>query len=273
MNPLTAQPPAGTLPASGAGTAAYTSSELLAAVSCRQLRGTRRVFAGIGLPTLAVALAQKSTSPDIEQVYESGVCGAHPPKLPETIADASLATGAEAILTMPVLFGYVLQGGWIDVGFLGAAQIDRYGSLNSSVIGDWHAPDVRLPGSGGAAEVMANSAEVFVVMRRHDPSSFVLELDFCTSPSPAVARRMDPLVPAQGRGVTTVISDLGVLKADDDGELCLASVHEGVTVEQVIAATGWPLKVLPGLSVTPAPTEQELHLLRHEIDPGRVYLR
>lgn len=258
---------------SAASTPAYTSSELLAAVSCRYLQGTRRVFAGIGLPTLAVALAQKSTSPDIEQVYESGVCGAHPPRLPETIADASLATGAEAILTMPVLFGYVLQGGWIDVGFLGAAQIDRYGSLNSSVIGDWHHPDVRLPGSGGAAEVMANSAEVFVVMRRHDLSAFVAELDFCTSPSPVVARRRDPLVPTQGRGVTTVISDLGVLQADETGELCLATVHEGVSVEQVIEATGWPLKVLPGLTVTPAPTAEELNLLRNEIDPGRVYLR
>ncbi|MDN3905475.1 CoA-transferase [Arthrobacter sp. YD2] len=272
MTPFTALPN-NTAAADDAAAPAYTSSELLAAVSCRYLQGTRRVFAGIGLPTLAVALAQKSTSPDIEQVYESGVCGAHPPRLPETIADASLATGAEAILTMPVLFGYVLQGGWIDVGFLGAAQIDRFGSLNSSVIGDWESPDVRLPGSGGAAEVMANSAEVFVVMRRHNPTSFVRELDFCTSPSPRIAREKDPLVPAQGRGVTTVISDLGVLKADETGELCLATVHEGVSVEQVIEATGWPLKVLPGLSVTPAPTAQELHLLRNEIDPGRVYLR
>lgn len=251
----------------------YTSSELLAAVSCRYLRGTRRVFAGIGLPTLAVALAQKSTSPDIEQIYESGVCGAHPPKLPETIADASLATGAEAILPMPVLFGYVLQGGWIDVGFLGAAQIDRYGSLNSSVIGPWDAPKVRLPGSGGAAEVMANSREVFVVMRRHDPTSFVKELDFCTSPSPLVARRMDPKVPVHGKGVTTVITELGVLKANKTGELCLASVHEGVTVEQVVARTGWPLQVLPDLTVTPAPTDEELAMLRTEIDPERVYLR
>ena len=252
---------------------AYTVSELLAVVSCRHLQGKRRVFAGIGLPTLAVALAQKSTSPDIEQVYESGVCGAHPPKLPETIADASLATGAETILTMPVLFGYVLQGGWIDVGFLGAAQIDKFGSLNTSVIGPWDSPTVRLPGSGGAAEVMANSQEVFVVMRRHNTTSFVGKLDFCTSPSPVAARLADPKVPTRGAGVTTVISELGVFTADETGELCLASIHEGVTVEQVREQTGWPVKVLDGVTVTPPPTEEELRLLREDIDPGRVYLR
>ena len=261
------------LAAAPAPTPAYTVSELLAVVSCRYLQGKRRVFAGIGLPTLAVALAQKSTSPDIEQVYESGVCGAHPPKLPETIADASLATGAETILTMPVLFGYVLQGGWIDVGFLGAAQIDRFGSLNTSVIGPWDSPKVRLPGSGGAAEVMANSQEVFVVMRRHDKTSFVRELDFCTSPSPVAARRADPKVPTRGAGVTTVISELGVFTADEAGELCLASIHEGVTVEQVRQQTGWPIKVLGGVTVTPPPTKEELRLLRDDIDPGRVYLR
>lgn len=253
--------------------ASYTASELLTAVSCRLLQGKRRVFAGIGLPTLAVALAQKSTAPDIEQVYESGVCGAHPPRLPETIADASLATGAEAILTMPVLFGYVLQGGWIDVGFLGAAQIDRFGSLNTSVIGPWEHPEVRLPGSGGAVEVMSNSHEVFVVLRRHNLTSFVGELDFCTSPSPEAARRSAPSVPTRGRGVTTVITDLGVLKADDSGELRLASVYEGVTVEQVQAATGWPLKLMEHITITPGPTAEELRLLREDIDPTRVYLR
>lgn len=251
----------------------YSASEMLAAVSCRYLQGTGRVFAGVGLPTLAVALAQKSISPNIQQIYESGVCGAHPPRLPETIADAPLATGAEAILTMPVLFGYVLQGGWIDVGFLGAAQIDRYGSLNTTVIGPWESPEVRLPGSGGAAEVMANSHEVFVVLRRHNRASFVDKLDFCTSPSPMAARLESPKVPTRGRGVTTVITDLAVLKADDTGELRLASVQEGVTVEQVQAATGWPLKLMEHVTVTVGPTAEELRLLREEIDPTRVYLR
>jgi glutaconate CoA-transferase, subunit B len=256
-----------------AATTTFTSSELLTVVSSRHLAGKRRVFAGIGLPTLAVALAQATTSPDIEMVYESGVCGAHPPRLPQTIADSPLATGAEAILSMPALFGYVLQGGYIDVGFLGAAQIDRWGSLNSTVIGDYGRPTVRLPGSGGAAEVMANSAEVFVVLRRHDPNSFVDTLDFCTSPSPIRARRLDPLVRTRGAGVTTVITALGVLTAGADGELELTAVHQGVQIDDVLAATGWPLKVGADVAVTPAPTTSELQLLRTHIDPTRVYLR
>lgn len=252
---------------------AHTTSELLTVVSARYLRGKRRVFAGIGLPTLAVALAQETTNPNIEQVYESGVCGAHPPRLPETIADASLATGAESILTMPVLFGYVLQGGWIDVGFLGAAQIDKYGSLNSSVIGDWHNPAVRLPGPGGAVEVMANSGEVFVVLRRHNTTSLVGALDFCTSPSPIAARHSEPLVPAHGRGVTVLITELGVMEADETGELYLTAIHPGVTVDQVRENTGWDLKVAETLMLTEPPTEHELELLRDTIDPRRVYLR
>ncbi|MBB4932669.1 glutaconate CoA-transferase subunit B [Lipingzhangella halophila] len=250
-----------------------TPSELLTVISARCLGGRRRVFAGIGLPTLAVALAQATTEPDLEQVYESGVCGAHPPRLPQTIADAPLATGAECILGMHALFGYVLQGGHIDVGFLGGAQIDRWGNLNSTVIGDYTRPTVRLPGSGGAAEVMANAAEVFVVLRRHTPTSLVEELDFCTSPAPLRARRANPNVRTTGRGVSTVITDLGVLTAGDDGELTLSAVHPGVRVADVTAATGWPLRVATEVAVTEPPTPAELGLLRDTIDPTRVYLR
>ncbi|WP_367403271.1 CoA-transferase subunit beta [Kocuria marina] len=250
-----------------------TDSELLTVISSHFLAGKRRVFAGIGLPTLAVALAARTTSPLIEQIYESGVCGAHPHKLPETIADSSLATGAEAILSMSTLFGYVLQGGHVDVGFLGAAQIDRHGSLNSSVIGPWDQPQVRLPGSGGAIEVMANSQEVFVVLRRHDPRSLVNQLDFCTSPSLVRARQAHPKVPTRGKGVTTVITNLGVLRADQDGELRLAAVHEGVSIREVVAATGWPLQLSDSVEVLSPPTAEELQLLREEVDPARVYLR
>lgn len=249
-----------------------TSSELLASVASRELADANTVFAGIGLPTLAVSLAQKTVSPDVEIVYESGVCGAHPAQLPETIADAVLITDSEAVLPMTALFGYVLQGGRIDVGFLGAAQIDRFGNLNSSVIGDWHSPDVRLPGSGGAMEVMANSGEVFVVMRRHDPRSFTAELDFCTSPGPdrAIADGIRP----RGKGVTRVITELGILARDDVGEqLRLVAVHPGVTAEQVRAATGWELQVADDLTTITPPSEAELHLLRDEVDPDRVYLR
>ena len=249
-----------------------TSSELLSVVASRELAGRRTVFAGIGLPTLAASLAHLTVAPGLEIVYESGVCGAHPSHLPETIADAVLITGAEAVLSMPALFGYVLQGGHIDVGFLGAAQIDRWGNLNSSVIGDWHAPKVRLPGSGGAMEVMANAREVFVVMRRHDRRSFVDELDFCTSPGPdrALAEGIRPL----GAGVTRVVTELGILAREGAGEpLRLVAVHPGVTVEQVRAATGWDLEVAAEVSEVEPPGEAELRLLREDVDPDRVYLR
>ncbi|MFE9456688.1 CoA-transferase subunit beta [Streptomyces californicus] len=249
-----------------------TASELLAVVAARELAGRRTVFAGIGLPTLAVELAALTVAPGIEVVYESGVCGAHPSRLPETIADAVLITGAEAVVSMPALFGSVLQGGHIDVGFLGAAQIDRWGSLNTSVIGEWERPAVRLPGSGGAVEVMANAREVFVVMRRHTPRSFAAALDFCTTPGPdrALADGIRPL----GVGVTRVVTELGVLARDGVGdELRLVAVHPGVTVAQVRAATGWELRTADRVATTKPPSPAELRLLREDVDPERVYLR
>jgi glutaconate CoA-transferase subunit B len=252
--------------------AAATSSELLSVVASRELAGKHIVFAGIGLPTLATALAQLTVAPGIEIVYESGVCGAHPSHLPETIADAVLITGAEAVLPMPALFGYVLQGGHIDVGFLGAAQIDRWGNLNSSVIGAWEEPTVRLPGPGGAMEVMANAREVFVVMRRHTPRSFTAELDFCTSPGPdrALADGVHP----RGAGVTRVVTELGILGRSGIGEqLTLIGVHPGVTVAEVRRATGWDLQVSDTVATIEPPTASELRLLREHVDPGRVYLR
>ncbi|WP_069741476.1 CoA-transferase subunit beta [Streptomyces sp. EN23] len=249
-----------------------TSSELLSVVAARELAGRRTVFAGIGLPTLATELARLTVAPGIEVVYESGVCGAHPSHLPETIADAVLITGAEAVVSMATLFGSVLQGGHIDVGFLGAAQIDRWGSLNTSVIGEWTSPSVRLPGSGGAVEVMANAREVFVVMRRHTPRSFADVLDFCTTPGPdrALADGIRPL----GAGVTRVITELGVLaRAGVGDELRLVAVHPGVSVERVRAATGWELEIADRLATTAPPTSAELGLLRDDVDPNRVYLR
>ena len=170
---------------------------------------------------------------------------------------------------MPVLFGYVLQGGHIDVGFLGAAQIDKWGNLNSSVIGPWEKPKVRLPGSGGAVEVAANSKEVFVVMRRHDARTFVEQLDFCTSPGPVRALAEGGKV--RGAGVTKVITELGILtRSSIRDELKLSAVHEGISVDQVRQNTGWDLKVSDDLRVTPQPTAEELRLLRTEIDPRRV---
>ncbi|MGO0575505.1 CoA-transferase subunit beta [Ornithinimicrobium panacihumi] len=250
------------------------STEFLAAVASRELRDRRRVFAGVGLPTLAVDLAKRTVNPDVELIYESGVCGAHPEGLAEGIADGVLVSGAEAVLSMQALFGYVLQGGNVDVGFLGAAQVDRYGSLNTTFIGDWHRPKVRLPGAGGAAEIMPNAGEVVVVIRRHDPGALPEQLDFCTSPSPVRVRETGRGAVPPGFGLATLITPLGVLRrAEKFGELELCSVHPGVSVDQVKEATGWDLVVRPDVVETPRPTVEEVRLLREEIDTVRLYLR
>ncbi|WP_443209339.1 CoA-transferase subunit beta [Rhodococcus rhodochrous] len=255
-------------------TETFSTTELIVSVAARALAGKARVFAGVGLPTLAVDLAARTSNPDVELIYESGVCGAHPEAMAEGIADSVVVSGAESVVSMASLFGYVLQGGNVDVGFLGAAQIDRYGSLNTSVIGDWDKPTVRLPGGGGAVEIMPNAGEVFVIMRRHDPSAFPAELDFCTTPSPVRAREAGVGIMPRGRGVTKVFTSLGVLSRQDPfDELELTSIYRGVTVEQVRAATGWDLKVSDELTLTEDPTAAEIDLLRNEIDKVRLYLR
>ncbi|MFC9767537.1 CoA-transferase subunit beta [Rhodococcus jostii] len=253
---------------------AISATEIIVSVAARELAGKGRVFAGVGLPTLAVDLAKRTSNPDVELIYESGVCGAHPAAMAEGIADSVVVSGAESVVSMSALFGYVLQGGNVDVGFLGAAQIDRYGSLNTSIIGDWDKPTVRLPGAGGAVEIMPNAGEIFVVMRRHDPSAFPAVLDFCTSPSPVRAREAGDGIMPRGRGVTKVFTNLGVLSRQGPfDELELVSVHEGVTVDDVRAQTGWELKVADELTVTTPPTGEEIHLLRDVIDKVRLYLR
>ncbi len=249
-------------------------TELIVSVAARALAGKTRVFAGVGLPTLAVDLAQRTVAPDIELVYESGVCGAHPTSMPEGIADSVVVAGAEAVVDMQTLFGYVLQGGHVEVGFLGAAQIDRYGSVNTSFIGDWRKPKVRLPGAGGATEIMLNASEVFVIMRRHDHGSFPESLDFCTSPSPVRAHQSGLGMMPRGMGVSHVFTPLGVLRRPDAfAELELASVHEGFTVDDVVAATAWDLRVADDVHVTSPPDPEEIRLLRDEIDKVRLYLR
>lgn len=251
-----------------------SSTEFLAAVAARQLAGKRRVFAGVGLPTLAVDLAMRTVNPEVEMVYESGVCGAHPEALAEGIADSVLVSGAESVVSMHALFGYVLQGGHVDVGFLGAAQVDRWGSLNTSFIGDWMEPTVRLPGAGGAAEIMPNAGENIVVLRRHDANALPAQLDFCTSPSPVRVREEDPRAVPTGHGVSTVITPLAVLRRPDKfGELEISEVHPGVTVPEVRDATGWDIRVAPEVRETQRPTVEDVRLLREEIDTVRLYLR
>jgi glutaconate CoA-transferase, subunit B len=225
--------------------AVYTSDEMMAVEAARRLRNDNVCFVGIGLPSLAANLARRTHAPDCVLMYESGTIGAKPTTLPLSIGDGELAETADSVVSVPEMFAYWLQSGRIDVGFLGAAQIDRHGNLNSTVIGDYATPKVRLPGGGGAPEIATSVADVFVMLRQ-SPRAFVEQLDFKTS---------------RGDRVRVVVTDLGILEPRD-GELTLVRVHPGVRVSDVRAATGWKLAVADDVSETNAPTETELEALR-----------
>ena len=225
----------------------YSADEMMAVEAARRLRHGSVCFVGIGLPSLACNLARATHAPDTVLVYESGTIGAKPAELPLSIGDGELAETADVVVSVPEMFAYWLQGGRIDVGFLGAAQIDRHGNLNSTVIGSYDAPRVRLPGGGGAPEIATQAGEVFVMLR-HSPRTFVERLDFRTS---------------SGERVSLVVTDLGVLEPrGGERELTLTHVHRGVDADQVRAATGWPLRVADDVQETSPPTERELAALR-----------
>ncbi len=251
-------------------------TEMMVVAAARELAGRRVCFVGVGLPNIAVNLAQRTVAPELELVYEAGAFGSRPARLPLSIGDPTIVTGATAAVSMFDLFAFYLQGGLVDVGFLGAAQIDRFGNINTTVIGDYAAPAVRLPGSGGACEIAINAREVFVILRQ-SPRSFVERIDFRTSPGnlggAVDAERTRRKQGWLGRGPSVVVTDLGVYRFGESGEMTLASLHQGVTVEQVQEHTGWPLAVTGAPAATPPPTSEELRLLRSELDPEGAYLR
>ena len=220
---------------------------MMTVAAARRLRDGMVCFVGIGLPSTAANLARRSHAPGVVLIYESGCIGAKPTRLPLSIGDGELADTADAVVSVPEIFAYWLQAGRVDIGFLGAAQIDRHGNINSTVIGRYEAPRTRLPGAGGAPEIAASAREVVVVVRQ-TRRAFVDRCDFVTS---------------VGDRVHTVITDLGVLERNPEtGELELAALHPGVTVEQAQAATGWPLATAARLSTLAPPTADELGLLR-----------
>jgi glutaconate CoA-transferase subunit B len=241
--------------------AEYTSDEMMTIAAARALRDGTRCFVGIGLPSTAANLARTTHAPDLVLVYESGTLGSKPHRLPASIGDGILAETADAVVSVPEVFNYWLQPGRIDVGFLGAAQLDRYGNINTTVIGDYGNPRVRLPGAGGAPEIAASCGEVFVVVRQ-SRRSFVERVDFVTSFGHGRGRGERARLGLRGAGPTRVITDLGVMRPDDTGELVLVALHPDVTVEQVRQATGWALKIAPDLQLTPPPTATELSTLR-----------
>jgi glutaconate CoA-transferase subunit B len=223
----------------------YTADEIMAVEASRRLRDGDVCFVGIGLPSLAANLARRTHAPGCVLVYESGTIGAKPEALPLSIGDGELAETADAVVSVPEMFAYWLQGGRIDVGFLGAAQIDRHGNLNSTVIGPYADPSVRLPGAGGAPEIALGVRDVFVMLRQ-SKRTFVPTLDFTTS---------------LGDDVRVVVTDLGILEPVD-GELTLVAVHPGVDDDAARAATGWDLRVAGDLRETEPPTDSELDALR-----------
>lgn len=250
----------------------YTPAELMVVTASRRLMNGERVFVGVGLPNLATNLAKRMHAADLTMIYESGVVDANPSRLPLSIGDACLVTNASLVCSMFEVFCFYLQRGYIDVGFLGGAQVDRFGNLNATVIGPYQNPKVRLPGSGGSCEIAINAKRI-LIMTPHQKRRFPERVEFVTSPGFLEGRKDRVRLGLPGGGPHTVVTDLGIMEFDESGEMVLVSLHPGATVEQARENTGWPLKVSETLETTPEPTAAELRMLRDELDPKRIYLR
>jgi glutaconate CoA-transferase subunit B len=268
--------PAEPLPADNAtavgNATSWTPTEMMTVAAARALPDDATCLVGIGIPSLAANLARRVHAPGLVLIYESGTIGAKPNYLPLSIGDGVLAQTADAVVSLVEIFNYWLQPGRIDIGFLGAAQIDRFANINTTVVGrSYRNPEVRLPGAGGAPEIAASCREVVVVMR-HTREKLVERVDFVTSvgfgSGPDDRRRLGLL----GGGPTTVITDLGILEPDSATcELMLTRLHPGVTLEQATRATGWDLRSSPALDRTVPPTAEELSVLRkfEQMEPCR----
>jgi glutaconate CoA-transferase, subunit B len=242
-------------------------------VAARELRDGEVVFVGIGLPNLACNLARATHAPNLLLIYESGAVGAIPERLPVSIGDPALVTGSLMVCSMADVFQSLLQNGRIEVGFLGAAQIDRYANINTTVVGDYHRPTVRLPGSGGAAEIAIHARRT-VVISRLDRRAFPETVDFITSPGHRSHGQSRRNLKMPGAGPTKVVTDKAVLEPQADcGELVLTALYPGVELEDVKQRVGWPLRTRDSLATVDPPTERDLYLLREVLDPDRVYLQ
>ncbi|HYT05612.1 MAG TPA: CoA-transferase [Gemmatimonadales bacterium] len=245
----------------------------MATVAARELADGEVVFVGIGLPNLACNLARATHAPNLVLIYESGAVGAAPERLPMSIGDPALVTGSLMVCGMADVFQLFLQNGRIEVGFLGGAQVDRYGNINTTVIGPYERPRVRLPGSGGAAEIAVHAQRTLVVAKLN-ARAFPERVDFITSPGqrPAGKTRRELGVP--GAGPVKVITDKAILEADEaSGEMVLAALYPGVDAAHVQAGVAWPLARRSRLADVAPPNETDLHLLRHVLDPKGLYLK
>jgi glutaconate CoA-transferase subunit B len=241
--------------------------------AARLLKNGDVVFVGVGQPNLACNLAKRTHAPDLVMIYEAGVIGAEPRRLPLSIGDPTLVSGALSVVSMYDIFANYLQRGNVDVGFLGGAQIDKYGNINATVIGsDYAQPKVRLPGSGGAQEIAAWANRCYI-MTPHQKRRFPEKVDFLTSAGYLDGQGGRARAGLRGKGPVGVVTDIGYLEPDDTGELILTALHPGMTAQQAIENTGWVLKVAGDVRITEPVTEKELRILREELDPTGIYIK
>jgi glutaconate CoA-transferase, subunit B len=251
--------------------AAYTPAEMMIVIAAHALSGARTVFVGVGLPNMACNLAQRTVAPDMELIYESGVYGARPERLPLSIGDPTLVSGATSVVSMADLFGLYLQRGLVEIALLGGAQVDRFGNLNSTVIGAYAKPKTRLPGSGGACEIATNAQRTFMIMRLKR-RAFVDKLDFITSPGHLTGGDARARLKLPGAGPELMITDKALLNFDNpEREMQLSALYPGVSVEDVQAEVGWPLKLAAQIDQIGAPSAEDLRLIRDELDPTGMY--
>jgi glutaconate CoA-transferase subunit B len=241
---------------------AYTAEEMMTVAAARMLRNGAVCFVGIGLPSTAANLARLTHAPDAVLVYESGPIGARPPVLPLSIGDGNLAETADTVVSTPEIFRYWLQGGRIDVGFLGAAQLDRFANINTTVVGPYHKPKVRLPGAGGAPEISSSAKEVLIIVKQ-SKRTFVEKLDFITSVGFMTGGNSREAAGLTGKGPVAVITDLCILRPDPvTRELMVTSIHPGVDRAAIVAGTGWNVQFAEDCAQTEAPGARELETLR-----------
>ncbi|MHC1785433.1 MAG: CoA-transferase subunit beta [Anaerolineaceae bacterium] len=250
----------------------FTASELMTVNSSRLLRDGDVVFVGVGIPNLACNLAQRTHAPNLVMVYEAGVIGARPSRLPLSIGDPTLVSGSSAVCSMYDIFSLYLQRGNIDVGFLGGAQIDRFGNINATVIGDYAHPKTRLPGSGGSMEIAAWATRCYI-MTPHQKRRFPETVDFRTSAGFITGKGERSTACLRGKGPQAVVTNLGIMEPDEHGELVLTALHPGASVEQARENTGWVLRTAEKIRLTEPPSHEELRILREDLDPEGIYLK
>ncbi len=250
----------------------YTSAELMCVNSARLLQDGDRVFVGVGIPNLACNLARRTHAPRLQMIYEAGVIGARPARLPLSIGDPTLVSGATSVCSMYDIFAFYLQRGNVDVGFLGGAQIDKFGNINATVIGEYAHPKVRLPGSGGSQEIAAWANRCYV-MTPHNKRRLPEKVDFGTSAGYLGGRAEREAAGLRGKGPVAVVTNLGIMEPDESGELVLTALHPEVTFAQVQENTGWAVRSVASPRITQPPTAEELRILREELDPGGIYLK